>query len=65
MKICLLAFFGLSTSVFALSISKPEQTILGNDDQDLYHVELSPGETRWVAEDEKWALRRVRNYHRL
>jgi hypothetical protein len=24
-----------------------------------YHIELSPGETRWVTEDEKWALRRV------
>lgn len=25
-----------------------------------YHIELSPGETRWVTEDEKWELRRVR-----
>ena len=25
-----------------------------------YLIELSPGETRWVTEDEKWALRRVR-----
>jgi hypothetical protein len=24
-------------------------------------VELSPGETRWITEDEKWALRRVSN----
>lgn len=24
-----------------------------------YHIELSPGETRWVTEDEKWELRRV------
>ena len=24
-----------------------------------YHIELSPGETRWVTEEEKWALRRV------
>ncbi|KAK1771504.1 leucine aminopeptidase 1 [Phialemonium atrogriseum] len=23
-----------------------------------YHIELSPGETRWVTEDEKWELRR-------
>ncbi|KAL2262263.1 hypothetical protein VTK26DRAFT_1945 [Humicola hyalothermophila] len=23
-----------------------------------YHIELAPGKTRWVTEDEKWALRR-------
>ena len=65
MKFCSLAVIGLSTTVVALSTSKPDQTILGNDDQDLYLVELSPGERRWIAEDEKWALRRVCNYHRL
>lgn len=26
-----------------------------------YLVELAPGQTRWVTEDEKWELRRVRN----
>lgn len=25
-----------------------------------YHIELSPGERRWVTEEEKWELRRVR-----
>lgn len=24
-----------------------------------YHIELSPGETRWVTEEEKWELKRV------
>ena len=24
-----------------------------------YHIELSPGDKRWVTEDEKWELRRV------
>lgn len=24
-----------------------------------YHIELAPGETKWVTEDEKWELRRV------
>ena len=65
MKFCSLAVIGLATTVLALSISEPDQTILANDDQDLYLVELNPGETRWVAEDEKWALRRVRNHRRL
>ena len=26
---------------------------------ELFQIELSPGETRWVTEDEKWELRRV------
>ena len=29
------------------------------EDVEKYHIELSPGDTRWVTEDEKWALRRV------
>lgn len=29
------------------------------DNTQKYHIELSPGETRWVTEDEKWELRRV------
>jgi bacterial leucyl aminopeptidase len=29
-------------------------------DTEKYHIELSPGNTKWVTEDEKWALRRVR-----
>ncbi|KAK3935441.1 hypothetical protein QBC46DRAFT_397551 [Diplogelasinospora grovesii] len=28
------------------------------EDVEKYHIELSPGETRWVTEDEKWELRR-------
>lgn len=28
-------------------------------DTQKYHIELAPGETRWVTEDEKWELRRV------
>lgn len=28
-------------------------------DTQKYHIELGPGETRWVTEDEKWELRRV------
>lgn len=32
-------------------------------DLERYLVELAPGETRWVTEDEKWELRRVRSRH--
>jgi bacterial leucyl aminopeptidase len=29
------------------------------EDAELYHIELSPGETKWVTEEQKWELRRV------
>lgn len=38
-------------------IQDPQPTIVEPDE---YLIELSEGETRWVTEDEKWALRRVR-----
>ncbi|KAL8695646.1 MAG: hypothetical protein Q9224_003266 [Gallowayella concinna] len=36
-----------------------DQEVLGqNANSDRYLIELNPGETRWIAEDDKWALRR-------
>lgn len=32
-------------------------------DLETYLVELAPGETRWVTEDQKWELRRVWSRH--
>jgi len=34
----------------------PQPTI---EEPDEYLIELSPGETRWIKEDEKWELRKV------
>ena len=49
----------LATTATALSIL-PDQVRLGDaTDPEKYLIELSPGKTRWVTEDEKWALRRV------
>jgi len=31
---------------------------------ELFQIELSPGETRWVTEDQKWELRRVSSSRR-
>lgn len=28
-----------------------------------YHIEIAPGKTQWVTEDEKWELRRVSHVH--
>ncbi|KAJ4360431.1 Leucine aminopeptidase 1 [Didymosphaeria variabile] len=41
----------------------PPQVVLGNSqapmaETEKYLVELAPGDTQWVTEDEKWALRR-------
>jgi leucyl aminopeptidase len=37
----------------------PDGIPQSSDNGQKYHIELSPGETRWVTEDEKWELRRV------
>ncbi len=47
---------GESDRVMLYPHGVPEQP---SDDAQKYHIELSPGETRWVTEDEKWELRRV------
>lgn len=56
----------LSAVALAAAVATPKdpQTVLQNpqvtiDEPDQYLIELSPGETRWVTEDDKWALRRV------
>jgi hypothetical protein len=37
-------------------LQEPQQTIAEPDE---YLIELSPGETRWITENEKWELRKV------
>ena len=37
-------------------MQEPQLTIVEPDE---YLIELSPGETRWVTENEKWELRKV------
>lgn len=51
--VALAAFF---VSSFA---SGNEQDVLDAEEAS-YLIELAPGETRWIAEEEKWVLRRVR-----
>lgn len=57
MKLLVLAFVGFATLATPFSVAKQDQFVLS--DQDLYLIELGPGQTRWIAEEEKWALRRV------
>ncbi|KAB8648459.1 hypothetical protein FH972_026117 [Carpinus fangiana] len=60
MKLSTLAL--LSTTANALSIGNPDsnrQLVLGPQaDEQLYLVQTSPTETKWVTEDDKWELRR-------
>ena len=60
MKLILFIAACCSTSALALSIPWLNQVRLGNGAvAERYLVELGPGETRWIKEDEKWELRRV------
>jgi leucyl aminopeptidase len=52
-------------AVSALSVDTSHQKVVIEDEQPIapqgqYLIELSPGETRWVTEDGKWELKRVR-----
>lgn len=46
------------TIATASSHPSNEQHRLGSDLAEQYLIELNPGETRWIPEDDKWALRR-------
>ena len=62
-----LATFAATSSALSIPASGQHVISIGADD-DRFLIELNPGETRWVREDEKWELRRVRSsgtHHRL
>ena len=57
----------LCTAALAAAVHQPKNPqIVLQDPQanavepDEFLIELAPGETRWIKEDEKWELRRVR-----
>ena len=65
MKTLAILATSLAASVCARSLHSPDQQAISPQDQqhmthDWCLIELSPGETRWVLEDEKWELMRVR-----
>jgi bacterial leucyl aminopeptidase len=64
MKLTVLSLLALSASaIHARFIEKHEtnQVVLNGaaDDAELYLIELAPGKTLLVTEEEKWELRRV------
>jgi bacterial leucyl aminopeptidase len=51
-----LAVAAVSTAS-ARNLKSPGQDVLARAQ---YLIEMSPGETKWVTEEEKWELKRVR-----
>ena len=52
----------LATTATALTILKPEheQAVFATTaEEERSLIEFGPGETRWVTDDDKWALKRV------
>jgi bacterial leucyl aminopeptidase len=61
LTLSLLALSALVAST--LSVPELQQVALGNHETvvpERYLIEINPGETQWVTEDDKWTLRRVR-----
>jgi leucyl aminopeptidase len=64
MKSSLLLSLYSASLAAAIALPKDPQVVLQTpqvtiEEPDAYLIELSPGDTRWVTEEEKWALRRV------
>jgi leucyl aminopeptidase len=63
MKLTTLSLLSLSAAAvsgrFIESHEQDQIVLQSSTDVDSYLIELSPGETRWVTEEEKWELRRV------
>ena len=62
MKSSLLFSLYAAAAVTALSAPREPQVILQEPtlvEPDEYLIELSPSETRWIKEAEKWELRKV------
>jgi leucyl aminopeptidase len=55
MKLLLFLALGATASAAVLKTQVPFEISV----VDKYLIELAPGETRWVTEEEKWALKRV------
>ncbi|KAL9040597.1 MAG: hypothetical protein Q9180_001812 [Flavoplaca navasiana] len=57
MHICI-SLLAFTTLAIAASLTSNDQHPLGVGTNERCLIELSPGETKWIVEDEKWPLRR-------
>lgn len=62
MKSLPLAVLFASAVVAGLTRKTSDQLVLGHSSETEYQylIELGPGDTKWIVEEEKWALKRVR-----
>ncbi len=64
MKLATLSTLALSAAIvnarFVEQHEKDQVVLNGLAEDEQYLIELAPGETQWVTEEEKWELRRVR-----
>ena len=58
--VSLLALSAAAVNARFIEAHEQDQIVISNVEAEKYLIELAPGETRWVTEDEKWELRRVR-----
>lgn len=63
MKISTALVLGATASTGAWAYAIPQQDVIENPhihhEQEKYLIELAPYQTRWVTEEEKWALKLV------
>lgn len=61
MKSLPLAVLFASAVVAGLTRKTSDQLVLGHSSETEYQylIELGPGDTKWIVEEEKWALKRV------
>ena len=59
--VSLLAFSAAVANGRFVEKHETDQVVLHSDvaDNEKFLVELAPGKTQWITEDEKWELRRV------
>ena len=63
MKLTTLSLLALSAATINARFveqHETDQVVLNLVDEEKYLIELKPGQTQWVTEEEKWELRRVR-----
>jgi leucyl aminopeptidase len=56
--VSLLALSAAAVNARFVEQHETDQVVLADVKQELYLIELAPGKTQWVTEDEKWELRR-------
>jgi leucyl aminopeptidase len=61
--VSLLALSAASINARFVEKHETDQVVLNAIEEEQFLVELSPGKTQWVTEEEKWELRRVSLTH--